>query len=146
MSKETQALDRWEGQKLRAAKEEFLREKLYSVHLYLSKTLLTLSSTTLVFSVGFKAYIKEDFLYHLSLLVIGWGFLLLCIILQMFMIGAALKYYYGCYNNQLLGQVQHTEEILKWENQVPFYNRLSFAAWLIGVCLILTFVYINLIL
>lgn len=143
MTRETQAQDRWEREKLRATKEEFLRDKLYSVHIYLSKTLLTLSSTTLILSVGFRAYVGTA-LKNTELLIAGWGFLIACIVMQMFMIKSALEYYYGCYNNHTSNKSEHDENALKSESGVIRFNRFSFWAWLIGISLILTFIFINL--
>ena len=134
-----------EAIKAHAERETFLREKLYSVHIYLSKTLLTLSSTTLVLSVGFKTFINpnKEFV-HTELLPFGWIFLTACVVLQMFMIRHALDYYYGCYRNHMNDLPEHNGNVYKSENKIILFNRISFWAWLIGLSLILTFVYENL--
>lgn len=137
---------RWEKEKLLLEKQNFLREKLYSIHIFLSKTVLTLSSATLALSVGFKSLIKIEHLEFTSLILVGWALVLFAFILQMFMIRFGLEYYYSCYNNLISGKPEHSEEEEKYEGKVILSNRLSFWFWLIGTCLILTFIYINLIL
>lgn len=135
---------RWESAKLSTNREQFLRDKIYSIHIFLSKTLIALISTTLALSVGFLGYLKQENLHYTNILPLGWSFLIIGLILQMFMIRFALEYYYGCYNNHNNTGKEHCDKVLGSENKAIRAQRISFWVFLIGLSLILTFVYLNL--
>ncbi len=135
---------RWENAKLKTNREQFLRDKLYSIHIFLSKTLIALISSTLVLSVGFLGYIKDVNLEKVYILPIGWLLLVAGLITQMFMIKNALDYYYGCYHNHIKGNDEHCPNVLLSEKKIINTQRCSFWFFIIGLSLILTFVFVNL--
>ena len=125
-------------------KEIFLREKMYELHFFTVKLLITFPSSALVFSIGMLGLFKEDQIAVGTLnLVAGWIFILLSIILIVIGLFIGMSLTYNYYNNIVKEQPEIDGATAQKEQCI--HNLVISSALFsgIGVVLILIFSYLN---
>lgn len=122
----------------------FLRDKMYELHLFIVKLIVTFSSSVLVFSVGMFSLIddKDDIKYNL-LIAWGWAFSLASIVLIVLGLILGLSLTYKFYNNIINRRDEITKETNENENKIHILVILASLPSVIGVILILSFAYLN---
>lgn len=129
---------------MKLEKEIFLREQMVSLYMFAAKTIITLSSSTLAFSVGLQGVLDQKDQYELSfLLPVGWVFLVLSLCCTGYAIKAGLDTFYLFYNNLIEGKSEIDEGTGISEKKMASHILNGFVSYIAGVCFILGFIYIN---
>ena len=125
-------------------RETFLRNKMYELHLFIVKLIVTFSSSALVFSIGMLSLLKEDQtpVFELTLLL-GWFFIILSIIFIMIGLFIGLSLTYDYFNNIASQQNEINSNTNKKETLIHCLVILSSVTSGIGVVFILVFAFLN---
>lgn len=123
----------------------FIRDKIFGLYTFSAKTIITLSSSALAFSVGLQSILKQKDSYDYScLLLLGWASLIGSIILIIWMIKIGVELYYEYFNNIQNGLEEFSPKTLKLERELEIYFYGGLVAFLVGLISILSFIFINL--
>ena len=128
---------------LTSEKEIFLREQITSVYYFIAKTVIALASSALAFSIGLQGFLDGHGKVYLFLLPMGWASLLLSIALVIIFSIYGLSLLYRFFNNLQESGVEINEETQAKEKKLGFCLLGAFCFFILGVILILSFVYIN---
>ena len=104
---------------LTSEKEIFLREQITSVYFFVAKTIIALASSALAFSIGLQGFLDGHAKLYMFLLPIGWGSLLLSIVLVVIFSICGLSLLYGFFNN-----LQESGVEINNETQSDIYDDL----------------------
>jgi hypothetical protein len=116
---------------------------MYSLYIFAFKTILTISTSSLAFSVGFLNFSDTSNIECKTHLLFGWGMLLLSIFIVFIIISAGIKIYYDYFNNLLNSGQEGNDRTYKAEQFVGGGLIFSFILMLIGIISILLFAYGN---
>ena len=117
---------------------------MVSLYMFAAKTTIALASSTLAFSVGLQGILDRENEYSLTFLLIsGWGFLLLSIVLILFSMKKGLDILYQFYNNLLANKDEINDQTAIAENCMGMTIVNGFLSFIFGVIFILSFIYIN---
>ena len=119
-------------------KLEYLGEKLFSLHIYLSKIVFSISSASIIFS-GTVLGLVENAGTSGSYLYFGWLFLILAVISQLFTLIFGFQYYYKRYENLEHNGCEFCNKTDKSEDQVIASQIISMIFWTLGTLLIAYF-------
>ncbi len=126
-------------------KKQFLREKMYSLHLFAAKMIVTLSSSALVLSIGARTSFGEREVINASgALIAGWIYLLLSIFLVLTAIVKGIDVTYMYYNNIIKQKEEVDDDTRKIEQSVWEFLLDAIATFFLGTGSILVFIYCNL--
>ena len=135
-------MDQPENMKLE--KEIFLREQMVSLYLFAAKTTVTLASSTLALSVGLQGFLTKDEGYELTILILaGWAFMIGAICLTTYAVKTGLDTLYLFYNNILSNKPEIDIHTAESEACMGSHILNGFISYIIGVCFMLAFIYIN---
>ncbi|GJL84285.1 MAG: hypothetical protein DHS20C02_00600 [Micavibrio sp.] len=125
-------------------KEIFLRNKMYELHLFTVKLLVTFSSSALVFSIGMLSLLKENHITSgICILVFGWILVLISIILVVVGLFLGLELTYNYYNNIVKTKPEIDGSTSNKEGRIHTLIILSALSSIVSVVLILIFAYLN---
>ena len=125
-------------------KEIFNRDKMYNLYIFIAKTNITLSSSSLAFSIGFIK-LGATAPICINYLVIGWGLLILSVVLSVSAIIQGIKIYSKYFSNlKNHGESNEFTDTSFLEKTINWSSFLSFASFILGIIMILFFVYANL--
>ncbi|MEK7801814.1 MAG: hypothetical protein AAB276_05105 [Pseudomonadota bacterium] len=117
---------------------------MVSLYLFAAKTTITLSSSTLAFSVGLQGILDRHNHYTGSILLLaGWSFLIFSICLTCYAIKTGMDTLYLFYNNLIDGKPEIDDNTSRKEIRMGFQIVNGFISYIIGVLFMLSFIYIN---
>lgn len=124
-------------------KEEFLRGRMYEIHLFTMKLLVTFSSSSLAFSIGMLSLFENTNLDYGCALVLGWCFLVISIVLVIVGLFLGLNLTYKYFNNIVDQKPEISTETAQTETRIHTIVILSALTSILGVISILVFAYYN---
>jgi hypothetical protein len=75
---------------------------------------------------------------------VGWIFLLVSIVIAIWVIKVGIEIYYEFFNNLQSGLDEFLDKTLRMENLLGILALAGFGSFLLGICSILKFIYLNL--
>jgi hypothetical protein len=125
-------------------RELFLRGKMYEIHLFIVKLIVTFSSSVLAFSIGMLNLFEDTNIIECGvLIVVGWVFSITAIALIVIALMLGLNLTYTFYNNILNSKAEITEDTSNTETNVHGFVISSAVCSVAGAIFILVFSYIN---
>lgn len=125
-------------------KELFLRDKIYSLYVFLIKTVFTISSAALAFSIGIINSVNMVDASYGFILFFGWGLLIIAIIVAISVIEAGIKTYYCFVSNLALSNSEVCKKTEKLETVLAKRTYAAFMLMISGLVLILGYFGLNL--
>lgn len=128
---------------IKPEKEEFLRNKMYELHFFTIKLIITFASATLAFSVGSLAWLPYREAQFLCLLYASWFSVVLSIILIFSALYKGLELTYDYYNNLINEKEEINSDTNAKERKIHKFVIWSFGLVMFGIMLFITFMISN---
>ena len=150
MSSDDQALKRAELEQNRVfhineratERELFLRDKAYSLYLFIAKILFATSASVYAFSIGAFSFLKQAPVAENALLG-GWAILFISMASTYYGIIIGVKVTYLFINSIIDKKPELSDESVRLENQIKLSIHIAAGAFSVGLFMILFFFFEN---